>query len=164
MERQLLRIVGVDPGTKVCGYGAIETDGDDVRVLDFGVVKKMSGSLPERLMALHRGLSAVFARCGPDVVVVEGAFYGKNARTALAMGEARGMVLLTAAQSGAEVVEYAPKVAKKSVVGSGRADKSQVQRMVRVILNLPELPEPPDASDALALAICHYHRVGSALP
>jgi crossover junction endodeoxyribonuclease RuvC len=159
MELQLLRIMGVDPGTAVCGYGVIETDGREVRALDYGVVQRRKGALPERLRALHEGLTSLFERFEPDVVAVEGAFYGRNPRTALRMGEARGIVLLAASAAGAEIVEYAPAVVKKSVVGAGKAHKSQVQQMVRILLNLPELPQPDDAADALALALCYFHRL-----
>lgn len=152
------RIIGIDPGTIVCGYGVLETAGQRARVLDFGVVRQRKGALHERLLAIHRGLASVFERFEPHAAAIEGAFYGKNARTALKIGEARGMALITAGAAGAEVFEYAPAVVKKSVVGNGRAQKYQVQEMVRLILGLDEVPEPEDASDALALAICHWHR------
>jgi crossover junction endodeoxyribonuclease RuvC len=152
-------IIGIDPGTIVCGYGVIQVGGQDARVLDYGVVKQRKGELPERLVAIHKGLKVIFERFEPDVAAVEGAFYGKNARTALKIGEARGMVLTTAGANGCEIVEYAPATVKKSVVGNGRAKKYQVQEMVRAILGLNDLPEPEDASDALAVAVCHWHRM-----
>jgi crossover junction endodeoxyribonuclease RuvC len=153
-----LRIIGIDPGTLICGYGVLEQDRQGLHVLDYGVVRARKGELPERLGIIHTGLCSIFARYKPDVAAVEGAFFGKNVRTALKIGEARGMVIVAAVAAGAKVFEYAPATVKKSVVGTGRADKQQVQQMVRLILNLPEPPEPADAADALALAICHAHR------
>lgn len=154
-----MRILGIDPGTQVCGYGVIETDGRDVHAVDYGVVRSSDRSLPHRLKVIYDGLRTIIERSEPDVVAVEGAFFGKDARSALKIGEGRGVALLAAAGSGLEVVEYAPAEVKTSVVGTGRAHKSQVQQMVRLILALPELPTPEDAADALAIAICHYHRL-----
>jgi len=154
-----MRILGIDPGTRVCGYGVIEVDGPDVRALDFGVVRPRDPALPARLAAIHRGLATIIERFEPDVAVIEGAFFGKNARSALKIGEGRGVALLVAAQGSIEVVEYAPASVKKAVTGNGRAQKAQVQQMVRILLNLKELPEPEDAADALAIALCHHHRL-----
>ena len=154
-----MRILGVDPGTRVCGYGVIEVSGPDARALDYGVVRSDDASLARRLHVIHGGLCTVIGRFRPDVAALEGAFFGKNARSALKIGEGRGVALLAAAAGGIEVVEYAPAEVKKAVVGSGRADKSQVQQMVRILLNLPEVPEPADAADALAIALCHAHRL-----
>lgn len=156
-----MRIMGIDPGTRICGYGVIETDGGDARVLDYGTIRKTNAALPARLKVIYEGLCAVVAQFSPDVAVVEGTFTGKNMRTALKIGEGRGVALLAAASCGVDVVEYSPATVKKSVVGHGRAHKSQVQQMVRLILNLSELPEPEDAADALALAICHFHRLSA---
>jgi len=155
-----MKVMGIDPGTLVCGYGVVELKDGALKALDYGVVRAPRHPLPERLKVIHEGLTAVLARHRPDVVAVEGVFYGINPRTALKIGEGRGVVLLVAAAAGMEVVEYSPATIKKSVVGSGRADKSQVQQMVRIILALPGLPEPADAADALAIAICHCHRQG----
>ncbi|MHC4788904.1 MAG: crossover junction endodeoxyribonuclease RuvC [Planctomycetota bacterium] len=154
-----MRILGIDPGTQVCGYGVIEVDGAEARALDYGVVRGRARPLSERLKVIHEGLLEVIGRFEPDVAAIEGAFFGKNVRSALKIGEGRGVALLAAAASGLEVVEYAPAEVKKAVVGTGRAHKSQVQQMVRAILRLPELPSPDDAADALALAICHFHRL-----
>ena len=163
MSDDKLRIIGIDPGTLICGYGVLEQDRQGLHVLDYGVVRARKGELPQRLGVIHAGLLSIFARHKPDVAAVEGAFYGKNPRTAMKIGEARGMVMVAAVASGAEVFEYAPATVKKSVVGVGQASKEQVQQMVRLILNLPEPPEPADAADALALAICHAHRTRSAM-
>jgi crossover junction endodeoxyribonuclease RuvC len=154
-----MRILGIDPGTRVCGYGVIETDGPDARALDYGVVRGRDGALAGRLRAIHGGLGTIVERFRPDVGVLEGAFFGKNARSALKIGEGRGVALLALAEGGIEVVEYAPAEVKKAVTGNGRAQKGQVQQMVRILLNLPEPPEPEDAADALAIALCHFHRL-----
>jgi crossover junction endodeoxyribonuclease RuvC len=158
-EGRTMRILGVDPGTQVCGYAVLETDGERARALDYGVVSSRDPSVAVRLRVIHEGLLAVIRRLRPDVAVVEGAFFGKNVRSALKIGEGRGVALLAAASEGLDVVEYAPAEVKKSVVGNGRAHKSQVQQMVRIILGLPEVPAPEDAADALAIAICHHHRL-----
>ena len=155
-----MRVLGIDPGTQVCGYGLVEQTGGDLKALDYGVVRAPSAPLPERLRVIHEGLSAVIARHRPDIVAVEGVFHGINPRTALKIGEGRGIALLVAAAAGVAVAEYSPATVKKAVVGSGRAHKGQVQQMVRLILSLPQIPEPEDAADALAIAICHCHRHG----
>jgi crossover junction endodeoxyribonuclease RuvC len=154
-----MRILGIDPGTQVCGYAVIDTDGADARAVDYGVVRSRARDLPVRLHDINRGLVTVIARHSPDVAVLEGAFYHKNVRSALRIGEGRGAALVAAAGAGLDVVEYAPAEVKKAVTGTGRAHKSQVQQMVRVILNLSEVPEPEDAADALAIALCHFHRL-----
>ena len=153
-----MRVMGIDPGTQVCGYGVIDLDGVDMKTVDYGVVSCRGHPLPERLRRIYEGLQAVIERHGPDVVAVEGVFHGINARTALKIGEGRGVALLAVASAGIEVAEYAPATVKKAVVGSGQAHKSQVQQMVRLVLELPELPQPEVDPDALALAICHCHR------
>jgi len=153
-----MRVMGIDPGTRVCGYGVVDLDGADMKAVDYGAISCRSDSLPERLRVIYEGLGAVIQRHRPAVVAVEGVFQGVNARTALKIGEGRGVVLLAAASAGVEVAEYSPAMVKKAVVGSGRAHKSQVQQMVRLALALTELPTPEDASDALAVAICHCHR------
>ena len=153
-----MRIMGIDPGTLVCGYGVVDLDGGDMKVVDYGVVRAPRRPLHERLHVIHQGLVSVIARHAPDVVAVEGVFHGINPRTALKIGEGRGVALLAAAGAGLAVAEHSPASVKKAVVGSGRAHKSQVQQMVRVILALPDIPEPEDAADALAIAICHCHR------
>jgi len=153
-----VRVLGIDPGTQVCGYGVVDLDGADLKAVDYGVVKAPSGPLPQRLAVIHEGLKVVIARHNPDVVAVEGVFRGVNSRTALKIGEGRGVALLAAAAAGVKVAEHSPAMVKKAVVGSGRAHKSQVQQMVRVILGLKEVPSPEDAADALAVAICHCHR------
>ena len=137
----------------------IETDGANARALDYGVVRSKDKSLPRRLWVIYDGLVTIILRHKPDVLVTETAFAGKNVRSALKIGEARGAVLVAAVGNGLEVAEYSPAEVKKAVVGNGRAHKSQVQQMVRLILGLPEIPEPEDAADALAIALCHVNRL-----
>jgi len=159
-----VRILGIDPGTQVCGYAVLESDGHEARVLECGTVAGGRGhGVPERLKVIYNGLRSVIERLQPDVVAVEGAFFGKNVRSALKIGEARGVALLAAATGGLDVVEYAPAAVKRAVVGHGRAHKSQVQQMVKVICHLPDDPMPEDATDALAIALCHHHRAGTNL-
>lgn len=156
-----MRVLGIDPGTQVCGYAVLEADGRQARPLGFGVIRSRDASLPRRLKVIYDGLLEVIQRLKPDVVAVEGVFFGKNVQTALKIGEGRGIALLAAARNDLDVVEYSPAEVKRAVVGHGRAHKSQVQQMVREILRLPELPIPEDAADALAIAICHHHRLGA---
>ena len=153
-------IVGVDPGTKATGFGAIETDGDNHRLVDCGVVRaKASLGFPQKLQVIHQTLQSILVRLTPGIVVVENLFYATNVKSALRLGHVRGVVLQVAVEFGAEVVEYSPLEIKQSVVGYGRADKAQVQAMVGRLLALAEPPEPHDAADALAAALCHANRL-----
>jgi len=154
-----MRILGVDPGTRYCGYGVIDTDGRESTIVDYGVIHSRDSCLATRLRAIFEGLCEVVERTRPDVASVEGAFFGKNVRTALKIGEGRGAALVGAVRYGAKVVEYSPAQVKKSVVGTGRAHKEQVQKMVAMLLNLDADSLAEDAADALALALCHAHRL-----
>lgn len=157
-----MRILGVDPGSEITGYGVIDAsaDGAQLRVIDFGEIRGdvARRPLPERLAHLHAGLARVIQATRPASVVVEGLFYAKNARAALTIGHARGVALLAAAERGIPVVEYAPPEVKRAICGNGAARKPQVQYMVQRLLSLAEAP-PVDASDALAIAICHARRL-----
>ena len=154
-----MRVMGIDPGTQVAGWGVVERHGSLIKWIGHGAVRAgKSLTFAERLLEIHRGLGAVLSKHAPDWVAIEEVFYGKNVKSAIKIGEGRGVALLSAAQAGVQVAEYAPTVVKKAVVGNGAAHKTQVQEMVRVILGLPEPPSPLDASDALAMAICHCHR------
>jgi crossover junction endodeoxyribonuclease RuvC len=157
-----VKIMGIDPGTRACGYGAIETDGRDAKALAYGVIHARTGDPAARLKVVFDGLVEVIRDVAPDVVAVEGAFFGRNVRSALKIGEGRGVALLAAAGAGVDVAEYAPAEVKKAVVGTGQAHKAQVQKMVRLLLGLPPGELPEDAADALAIAICHSHRAGRA--
>ncbi|MEF8787980.1 MAG: crossover junction endodeoxyribonuclease RuvC [Planctomycetota bacterium] len=156
-----MKILGIDPGTRICGYGAIESSGNQLRTLDFGTIRCTDGDVPHRLKAIYEGLTEIIRRMEPGAVAVEKAFYGKNPNTAIKLGQARAVALLAAAEADAEIAQYPPATVKKSVVGNGRAQKDQVQLMVSRLLGLAESPSPQDASDALALAICHSHRRNS---
>ena len=154
-----MRVLGIDPGTRVVGWGVVESRGSALRAVAFGALRApASKEVPERLRILHEGLRALIAEHRPDRVAIEEAFFGKGARAALALGEGRGVAMLAAALAGLPVVQFPPATVKKSVTGKGAARKDQVGAMVKVILGMPEVPEPPDAADALAVAICALHR------
>jgi crossover junction endodeoxyribonuclease RuvC len=154
-----LRILGIDPGSRRCGYGVLERLGPGrIRYLECGVLEtSATASLPTRLYDIGRGLREVIQELEPEVTAVEGVFHGKNARSALQLGHARGVALLAAAEASLAVFEYPPATVKRQVAGSGGATKQQVQKMVRTLLDLKRTP-PIDASDALAVAICHAFR------
>lgn len=150
--------LGVDPGTAICGYGLVMEAGAELSLLAFGVIVTHADQpMPERLRHIHGELADLIARYRPADVAVEELFFNKNVRTALAVGQARGVVMLAAAQHNLVVAEYTPLQVKKAIVGYGRADKRQVQEMVRLMLRMAEIPRPDDAADALAVAICHLH-------
>lgn len=158
-------VLGIDPGTRVVGYGAIVDAARGPRLFAAGVVRAPAiRDVPQRLAHIRRELDDLIAKLGPSVVVVEQAFASKNLQSALRIGEGRGVVLACAACAGAEVVQLPPAVAKKALVGHGAADKRQVARMVLVALGLSELDLPLDASDALALALAHLQRRKQAIP
>lgn len=147
--------MGIDPGTNVTGYGIIEKDRKGFREILHGEIRMPRHQLLSgRLAAIYEGLTAIIKKTGPDQVALEDIFYGKNIASLIKQGHTRGVILLAATHSGLAVHEYSPLEIKKAVVGYGRAEKSQVQQMVRVILGMKVLP-PADAADALAVAVCH---------
>ena len=152
-------VLGIDPGTAICGYALVtENAAGDAHLMRYGVFETRAGTpMPERLLAIHRELSALIQSDAPDVVAVEELFFSRNVTTALSVGQARGVVLLAAAQAGLPVYEYKPAEVKQALVGYGGAGKSQVQEMLRMMLGLDEIPRPDDAADAVAVAICHLH-------
>ena len=157
-----MRVFGIDCGTEVTGFGVVETceAGRQSRLVcaTLGAIRlNKARSLPERLNQVYRELTEAMQRWQPEVVAVEEVFYSVNAKSALKLGQVRGVALLAAASYGAPVAEYAPLRIKSSVVGYGLAKKEQVQFMVARLLELEQVPEPPDAADALAIAICHIH-------
>ena len=157
-----MRVFGIDCGTEITGFGVVESvdsaSRPEVVCLASGAIRlSKSKPLPLRLVDLHRTLSAELQRWRPEVVAIEEVFYSVNAKSALKLGQVRGVALFTAAELELPVAEYAPLSIKSSVVGYGLAKKEQVQFMVARLLNLSELPEPADAADALAIAICHLH-------
>jgi crossover junction endodeoxyribonuclease RuvC len=150
-----MRILGIDPGTINMGYGVIETD-DGMQAIDFGVLNVASQTLIEkRLCYLYDGLTEIIARSSPDEVAIEEPFLGKNARTAFVIGAAKTIAILAAARQGLPIYYYSPTQVKRQVTSYGQSDKLQVQEMVKLQLGLSSTPEPHDASDALAVAICH---------
>ncbi len=155
-----MRVMGIDCGTEYTGFGVAEqTHGNrDLIYLTCGAIKlSKRDSLPARLAHIFESLCAVARTYQPDVVAIEEVFYSVNAKSALKLGQVRGVAMLSAATCGLPVAEYSPLSIKSAVVGYGRADKAQVQYMIKHLLNLREAPEPPDAADALAIAICHLH-------
>jgi len=160
----LPRTLGVDPGTAIMGYGIVEQLGSGLRAIEYGALLTTNAeAMPRRLLSLHRRLTTLIADHRPGALAVEELFFNRNVRTAIPVGQARGIVLLAAAEADLPVFEYTPLQVKDAVVGYGRASKDQVQQMVRTLLGLETIPRPDDAADALAIAICHLHsaRIGA---
>jgi crossover junction endodeoxyribonuclease RuvC len=153
-----VRVFGIDPGSQRTGYGCIESDGRRYRLVLCGAVRTSSSApFADKLAAIHHELTALIATCHPQYVVIENLFHAVNVRSALKLGHARGVAMLAAVEAGVEVVEYTPAEIKRAVVGYGRAEKLQVQRMIKLLLGLDRMPSPHDVADALAVAICHVH-------
>lgn len=151
-------ILGVDPGTRISGYGLIQLDQGAYSALDYGCIRPPTEfKLSDRYFIIFSGIDELICRYKPDAIVVETQYVHKNIQSAMKLGMARGAVMIAARKAGIPIFEYAPTKAKLAVVGNGRASKQQVQGMVQRLLNLDKLPEPEDISDALALAICHAH-------
>jgi crossover junction endodeoxyribonuclease RuvC len=156
-----VRIFGIDPGSIRTGYGCVQTDGTRHTLVTFGALSTTTGaSLPERLQHIYDGILELLHSSSPDCVVIENLFHARNVRSALTLGHARGVAVLAAIQAGHSVVEYTPAEIKVAVVGYGRAEKHQVQQMVKLLLGLEVAPSPHDAADALAVALCHAHLSG----
>jgi crossover junction endodeoxyribonuclease RuvC len=151
-----VKVIGIDPGTASCGYGIVHERGGRLRAIDHGWWQTPAAQRLElRLKTIFDGVAELIAEHRPDAVALEESFVGADARTALSVGQARGAVMVAAANAGVECAEYAPARVKQAVCGYGRAEKQQVQEMVKAILFLPAAPKPSHASDALAVAICH---------
>ena len=151
-----MRILGIDPGSRITGFAVIEAHGDRLRPCGYGVIRTGSGELPERLGAIFEGVGRVIDELVPEALAIESVFLARNAQSALKLGHARGAALCAATRAGLSVYEYAPRAVKLAVVGSGRAEKAQIQHMMRQILQIEEAL-PADAADALAVAVCHAH-------
>jgi crossover junction endodeoxyribonuclease RuvC len=152
------RALGIDPGTALMGYGVVDEVASSLRAVDFGAIATSSAqSLPDRLLVIHARLAELLETYRPSAVAVESLYFNRNVRTALAVGQARGIALLAAAQAGVPVYEYSPLQVKDAVVGYGRASKEQVQAMICALLGLDSVPRPDDAADALGIAVCHLH-------
>jgi crossover junction endodeoxyribonuclease RuvC len=151
-----VKVLGIDPGTAACGYGIVHVRDGRLRATCHGWWHtEASERVEDRLLTIFAGVQELIATHAPDAVALEESYVGADARIALSVGQARGAVLVAAASAGLACVEYAPAHVKQAVCGYGRADKGQVQRMVKVILGMPQLPKPHHAADALAVAICH---------
>jgi len=154
-------VLGIDPGTAITGYGLVTDRGGSTVAVAHGVIVTPSDlPLPDRLVLIQRELRALIDQYRPDHAAVEDLFFNKNVRTALAVGHARGVIMLTLAQAGVRIFEFTPLEVKQAVTGSGRADKRQMQQMVTLLLGLDHIPKPDDAADALAIAVCHLHSAG----
>jgi crossover junction endodeoxyribonuclease RuvC len=151
-------IFGIDPGSDRTGYGCVNTDGSRHTLITCGAIKtKASSTFPDKLLVIHARLTTLLSECRPDAVAIENLFHAVNARTALKLGHARGVAMLAAAEAGVPIFEYTPAEVKRVVAGYGRAEKPQVQHMIKLMLRLEEAPTPYDAADALAVAVCHIH-------
>ena len=157
-----MRVLGIDPGTAVLGFGVVESaTGRPARLIECGILAtRARDPLPSRLRVIHDGIAALLARHRPDLMAVESVFYGRNARTTMVMSHARGVVLLAAEEAGVPIAEYTPAMVKKTVVGRGGALKPQVGYMVAQLLRLREAPKPADAADGVAIALTHVVLAG----
>lgn len=152
----MIRILGIDPGIGILGFGVIETDGRSPQLVDAGVIRTQVGAPEqERLLVIYDGIKEIIADSRPNVVAIEKLFFARNVTTAMAVSQARGIVLLAAQQSGLPIFEYTPLQIKMALTGYGRADKKQIQEMVRILLGLNTVPKPDDCADALATALTH---------
>ena len=151
-------IMGIDPGTAITGFGIIDNKGNNFKPIHYGCIRTSSKlALAERLQLIHKDMIDLIDEFRPEACAIEQLFFNKNIRTALAVGHARGVIMLAAANKDIPVFEYTPLQVKQSVVGYGRAQKSQVQKMVQTFLALNQIPKPDDVADALAISICHAH-------
>ena len=151
-----MKVLGIDPGTAACGYGVVVASGGRLKAIDHGWWSTPAGQHPAlRLKRIHDAVAELIAKHEPDTVVLEDSYVGVDPRTALSVGQARGAVLVACASADVSCAEYPPATVKQAVCGYGRADKAQMQRMVKAILRLPDVPTPHHAADALAVAICH---------
>lgn len=153
-------ILGIDPGLATLGYALVEKKGNQFEVIDYGTITTPADMKNiDRLEKIYLELNEIIEKYSPDEMAVEELFFNKNVKTAIKVGQARGVILLTGAEAGLNVGEYTPLQIKQAVVGYGRASKNQVQQMVKALLGLDEIPRPDDAADALAVSICHGHSV-----
>ena len=157
-----MKILGIDPGYAIMGYGVIEMIGNRFRVCQYGSITTDAGTpIEERLSHLYDSLRDIIDEEKPDAASIEELFFNNNAKTAIMVGEARGIAVLACAKGGLEIAEYTPMQIKQALVGYGKADKKQVQSMVKTLLHLKEVPKPDDTADALAAAVCHAHSAGT---
>ena len=153
------RVIGVDPGLTITGFGILDYKGGQIRTVAFGTIKPpVKESLPNRLEYLNSHMTELLEKFEPNAFAIEDTFFSQNVKSALLLGQARGVLLLAAASKGIPSMDYAPRKVKQSVVGNGAADKTQVQYMVQQILKMDEPPKPLDVSDALAIGLCHINQ------
>lgn len=153
-----MRILGIDPGIAIVGFGFIDKKGSQLTPVQYGSIQTEAHTEPaERLKQVYDALIQLIDKYQPQQIAVEKLFFNRNVTTAFTVGQARGVILLAAAQKGLQIGEYTPLQVKQAVVGYGKAEKRQVQEMVKMFLNLREIPKPDDVADALAIAICHAH-------
>jgi crossover junction endodeoxyribonuclease RuvC len=159
-----MRILGIDPGYAIVGWGVVDHRQNKFRTVDYGAITTNAGiEFTRRLEEIYNDMTTLFARYQPDVMAIEKLFFNTNTTTAIMVAEARGCILLAARQAGVKVYEYTPLQVKQSVTGYGRAEKKQIQEMTRLLLGLQKIPKPDDTADALALAVCHAHSANSLL-
>jgi crossover junction endodeoxyribonuclease RuvC len=159
----ITRVMGLDPGSETTGYGIIDTDGRKHVVVEFGAIRSTARmAFPDRLLNISSKLETIIERTRPECFAIEETFYAVNIKTALKLGHVRGAAIVAAARLGLTIFEYSPLEIKSAIVGYGRAEKHQVQEMVKILLRMTETPQPHDAADALAVAICHIHRSATA--
>lgn len=153
-----MRIIGIDPGYAITGYAVLDYKDSSFKVCDYGLVKTSKDTpFPERLLTIDRSIEMICGKWKPDVMAIEELFFSRNTTTAIGTAQARGVAIVAAARRAIPVYEYTPMQVKVAVTGYGKAEKQQVQEMVRIILKLKEVPKPDDVADALAIAICHGH-------
>ncbi len=158
-----MRILGIDPGYAIVGVGIVDYDGNKFKTVDYYAVTTNAGTpFDIRLKMIYDGINETIEKYKPDCMAIEKLFFNDNAKTAIDVGQARGVILLAAVNHGMKISEYTPLQVKQSVVGYGRADKTQVQQMTKALLCLKEIPKPDDVADALAIALCHAHSSGGA--
>lgn len=153
-----MRILGIDPGFAIVGYGVIEYTGNKFKVIDYGAITTQAGEdIFDRLKKIHDDLNVIIDRFKPDVMAIEELFFNSNQKTAINVAQARGVLVLAALNAGVKIFEYTPLQVKQAVTGYGRADKNQVQQMIKLLLALDKVPKPDDTADALAIAVCCAH-------
>src|SRR5882672_8704634 len=158
-----MRILGIDPGSETTGWAVLETEGRRHVLVGYGTLKASTRErFSARLLTISNGIEELITKFHPDVMSIEETFFAVNVKSAMKLGQARGVALVAAERAGLEIHEYSARLVKQTVVGYGNAEKHQVQEMVRLLLSLTHAPEPQDAADALAVAICHFHHTGFA--
>ncbi len=160
-ERFFLRILGIDPGIAIAGFGFVDKQGSRIVPVQYGCIQTEPSTVPEmRLLQVYEATEQLLDKYKPDSMGIEKLFFNRNVTNAFAVGQARGVIILAAAKRGIPIAEYTPMQVKQAVVGYGKAEKKQVQEMVKLFLKLKEIPKPDDVADALAVAICHAHSSG----